>query len=58
MKKHDILCLQESKTDDLDVIEINGFEIKMKNMQGPDLKITDQLGKTRFEMKILKQHNN
>ena len=31
MKKHDIVCLQETKTDDLDVIEINGFKIKMKN---------------------------
>ena len=31
VKKHDILCLQETKTDDQDVIEINGFKIKMKN---------------------------
>ena len=31
VKKNDIVCLQETKTDDLDVIEINGFEIKMKN---------------------------
>ena len=30
MKKHHILCLQETKTDNLDIIEINGFEIKMK----------------------------
>ena len=26
VKKHDILCLQETKTDDQDVIEINGFK--------------------------------
>lgn len=28
---YDILCLTESKTDSLDNIEINGFEVRMKN---------------------------
>lgn len=31
VKEQDIVCLQETKTDDLDVIEIDGYEIKMKN---------------------------
>ena len=31
IEQHDILCLQETKTDDLDEFEIDGYEIKMKN---------------------------
>jgi exonuclease III len=31
IKRHDILCFQETKTDDIDVLEIDGYEIKMKN---------------------------
>lgn len=31
VNEHDIVCLQETKTDDLDVIEIDGYKIEMKN---------------------------
>jgi exonuclease III len=31
IKKNDIVCLQETKTDDIDKIDLEGYTFKMKN---------------------------
>jgi exonuclease III len=31
LKKKDIVCLQETKTDDIDKIDLEGYTFKMKN---------------------------
>jgi hypothetical protein len=31
IRKYDIICLVETKTDDIDIVKLEGYEIHMKN---------------------------